>query len=233
MPKVYGVEHILYLVFVVVIYFIGFWLIKKYVKNEDAVKKMVRIIGLLLFLSILWNRLSIAILRDGWNSFIPGTFCGATSLALSISALTLRKDHPVFHCVVYVGLLGGLLTIIYPDFIGQDSSFFYPMTISGVWHHTVMLFLAIVMIWKGYIIPKLRKWVYLALGLCVYMTFGIFLITVLGYGDAMYIYYPILEGTPLNWIVLGLIFFVYHAIFLGVFEYFRKRKTEDYKKVNL
>lgn len=227
MPEVYGIEHLLYLGFVGVIYFIGFWWIKKYVHTEEEVKKVVRLLGFLLLLSILWNRISIAFLRDGWNSLLPGTFCGASSLALSISALTLKKDHPVFHSVAYVGLLGGLLTIFYPDFIGQASSFFYPMTVSGLWHHTVMVFLAIVMIWKGYFIPTFKKWSYLILGLCVYMTFGVFLITVLGYNDAMYIYHPILSGTPLNWIVLGILFLIYHTIFLSVFEYFRRKKSNN------
>lgn len=224
MPHVYGIEHFLYLFVVLILYTLGFYFIKKYIKTEKQVSFVIKAIGVLLLLSIIWNRISIAILRDGWDNLLPATFCGATSLALSLSAIFLRKDHPVFHSVAFIGFLGGLITLIYPDFIGQSDSIFYPMTISGLWHHTVMVFLVLVMIWKGYLVPTKKKWYLLPLGLAVYMMYGIFLITELGYNDAMYIYEPILEGTKLNWFVLGVIFLPYHFIFVSGFDYFRSRK---------
>lgn len=221
MPQVYGLEHFLYLFTVFSIYAVGFYLIHKYIKTEKQVTWLIKGIGLVLFLAIMWNRISVSALRDGWAHFIPSTFCGFSSLALSLGAITLKKDHPFFHSVAFVGLLGGLLTTFYPDFIGQSDSIFYPMTISGLVHHSVMVFLVIVMIQTKFLIPTKKKWVYLPLGLSLYMTFGLFQITVLGYNDAMYIYHPILEGTPLNWFVLGMIFLPYHFIFVSVFDYFR------------
>jgi magnesium-transporting ATPase (P-type) len=224
MPKVFGWEHFTYLFVVIFLMVLGFIWIQKHIKTEEQIAKTIKVIGLMLFLAIVWNRVSVAYLRDGFQSILPGTFCGATSLALSISAMLFKKDHIVFHCLGFIGLLGGLLTLVYPDYIGQSSSIFYPMTISGLVHHTVMVFLVLVMFQTEFLKPTLKKFYALPFGLCVYMTYGIFLISVLGYHDAMYIYEPILEGTPLNWIVLGLIYLPLHFIFLGAWGILSNRK---------
>jgi hypothetical protein len=229
MPQIFGIEHILYLLVTFVMITGLTILIQKKAHTEKQKETAIKLIGVGLLLAILWNRTSISFLRNGWISFLPGTFCGASSFALAIAVLVCKKNSPVFHSVAYTGLLGSILTIVYPDFIGQDVSFFYPMTISGLVHHTITFFLVFIMIRTGYLKPELKKWVLLPLGLSVYMVYGLFLITVLGYGDAMYIYHPILEGTILDWDVLGAIFLVLHGGFLVMWEFLEKRflnKTE-------
>lgn len=226
MPEVFGWEHFTYLIVVVVIMTVLLFLIKKYVKEEKEIEKIVRWAGVLLFAAIAWNRLSICLLRDGWGNLLPGSFCGATSLILSISAISFKKNSAIFHCIAYMGLLGGLLTLIYPDFIGQADSIWYPMTISGLMHHTIMTFLVLLMLLTGYLKPELKKWYLLPLGVCVYMTYGLFLITMLDYGDAMHIFSPILDGTNLDWFHLGLIYLPVHAVSLLAWEFFSKRKMK-------
>jgi hypothetical protein len=228
MPEIYGIEHILYLIVVFSMMAIAFILIRKKVKTETGLDRTIRITGGLLLACIVWNRLSIAWLRDGWDSLIPGSFCGLTSLVFSLATLIFRKNSPVFHCLVYCGLLGGTLTLAYPDFIGQADSIWYPMTISGLAHHTVMLFLAILMIRTGWMKPELKKWPILPIGLSFYMSFGLFLITYLGYGDAIHIYTPILEDTPLDWLILGILFLGLVAIFLFVWDRLEKKQRIHY-----
>ena len=227
MPQIYGIEHILYLLVTISIMTALTILIDKKVHTTKQKEVTVKLIGVALLLAILWNRTSIAILRNGISSFLPGTFCGASSFALAIAVLICKKDSPVFHSVAYTGLLGSILTLVYPDFIGQDVSFFYPMTISGLVHHTVTFFLVLIMIRTGYLKPELKKWHLLPLGLSVYMVYGLFLITVLGYGDAMYIYQPILEGTILDWDVLGAIFLALHLVFLVIWDLIMKRRNKE------
>jgi len=232
MPHVYGPEHFIYLATVIILMAGGFWLIHHYVKTEKQIRLVIRITGGLLLLMIVWNRISIAVLRDGFGELLPGSFCGTSSLALALSALFLKKDHPVFHCVAFIGLLGGLITLAYPDFIGQADSIFYPMTISGLAHHTVMVFLALVMITTGYVKPKLSKWYMSFLGLSLYLTYGLFLVQVFNYGDAMYIEEPILEGTGMYWYVLALIYLPFHAIFLSVWQLVDEKRHIGYCLVN-
>lgn len=227
MPHVYGLEHFLYLGFTFLWMGLGFWWIHRHIHTDKQIEWTIRILGVILFLAIMWNRISVCSLRDGFQFFIPSTFCGMSSLLLSISAMTLKKNHPAFHAIAYVGLLGGLLTTFYPDFIGQSTSIFYPMTISGLIHHAIMVFLVLVMFQTKWLVPSMKKWFYLPLGLSLYMTIGLFQITIMGYANAMYIYEPILEGTPLNWFWLGMIFLPYHAVFLWVWETIRKRQLRS------
>ncbi|MBN2503830.1 MAG: YwaF family protein [Bacilli bacterium] len=224
MPQVFGPEHIIYLLISIALMIGATYWIRRNVHTEKGMINTIKIIGLMLLVAILWNRTSIALLRDGFRSFLPGTFCGASSLALALSVLVAKKNSPIFHSVAYTGLLGSILTLVYPDFIGQDQSFFYPMTISGLVHHTVMFYLIIVMLMTGYLKPELKKWHLLPLGLSIYMVYGLFLITVVGYGDAMYIFHPILEGTILDWDVMGVLFLALHAIFLIVWEFTMKNR---------
>lgn len=223
-PKIFGIEHILYLIVSLSVMFIGFVLIKKFINSEKKLRWLIRGLGFCLFAAIVWNRTTINWGREVFfASFLPSSFCGATSLFLAIAAMTLKKNHAVFHCLVYVGLLGGLITFFYPEFIGQNESFFYPMTISGLVHHTVTIFLTIVMVFTGYVQPEFKKWHYLFIGLSMYMCYGLFLITVLGYGDATHIYKPLLSGTPLNWLVLGILMLPIHLSLLwGWSVLFRK-----------
>ncbi|MFA6375282.1 MAG: hypothetical protein WCY04_03545 [Bacilli bacterium] len=226
-PRIFGIEHILYLFVCILLMSLFLILIKKYIHSEKKLNILIRALGFILFIAIMWNRISININKENFFAgFLPGSFCGATSLFLSIAAMVLKKNHAAFYCLIYVGLLGGLVTIFYPDFIGQAESFFYPMTISGLVHHTVMVFLIMIMIFSGYVQPDLNKWYYLFLGLALYMCYGLLLITVLGYGDAMHIYTPLLEGTALNWIVLGLLFLPIHLGFLICWRYIVRKKPQ-------
>jgi hypothetical protein len=225
MPEVFGWEHFLYLAVVIPVMAAGLWWVKRHLRDERRVDMAVKIVGFVLLGAIIWNRLSVAILRSGFNAILPGTFCGTSSMLLSASAIVFKRNHPVFHSIAYTGLLGGLLTLIYPEFIGQAPSVFYPMTISAMVHHTIMVFLVAMMLMTGFLRPELKKWFILPLGLCVYMSYGLFLITVLGYADAMYIHEPILEGTILDWFVLGMMFLAAHALALFVWDRIHKKRS--------
>ncbi|MCF7932989.1 MAG: hypothetical protein K9K93_07460 [Acholeplasmataceae bacterium] len=224
MPDIFGIEHMLYLlVSITLMILLSRWIIKM-AKDEKKIILVIRIIGAVLFVAIMWNRTSIALTKGSFSGFLPGSFCGASSLFLSLGAMTLKKDSPFFHSVAFVGLYGGLTTLIYPDFIGQSDSIFYPMTISGLVHHTVMVFLVIMMFRLGFVKPMLKKWHLFPIGLSFYMIYGLVLISELGYGDAMHINTPILSGTPLNWFVLGWIVLALHGGVLYAYDTIRDRR---------
>ncbi|MFP4187483.1 MAG: hypothetical protein ACLFSU_04845, partial [Acholeplasmataceae bacterium] len=214
MPKIYGTEHILYLLISVILAVILYRFIISRIPDERSSSRIIRILGLFLLAAIIWNRLSITLDDRDLSEFFPGTFCGASSLFLSLGAMTLKRNSSFFHSVAFLGLYGGMTTLIYPDFIGQSDSIFYSRTISGLVHHTIMVFLVIMMIRLGFLEPELRKWHLFPIGLSFFMIYGLFLITELGYDDAMLIHRPILSGTHLNWFVLGIMILTLHGIVL-------------------
>ncbi|TVP94360.1 MAG: hypothetical protein EA374_07040 [Acholeplasmatales bacterium] len=217
MPKVFGIEHGLYTLLTTLVMVGVLLFLRKEAKAGKLLDTWFRIGGGVLLAAIIWNRLSIAITRDNFSNLLPGSFCGASSLFLALGLLTLKRNHPFFHSVAYIGLIGGLITIIYPEFIGQGDSIFYPMTISGLVHHTLIVWFVVFMLIHGYIRPSWSMWHWYPIGLAFYMIYGLFLITVLGYDDAMLIHAPILSGTPLNWFVMGWLVLLVHGVFMLIY----------------
>ena len=233
MPKVYGWEHLTYLAVCVVLAVVSIFLIKKYVKSEKTLTLIVKILGGVLFACIAWNRISLSISHKNAMRLLPDTFCGISSLILSLTMMIGKRDNRVLHFICYLGFIGGLITVAYPDFIGQADSIFYSDTISGLLHHTVMLYSVIFMTITGYFVPTIKKWYVLPLGLCCVMTFGIFEISVLGFCDAMQIFSPLLPDTVFTWWFCGILLLVFSYIVMSLFEYFRvwkksrSRTTEE------
>ncbi|MDD4124392.1 MAG: YwaF family protein [Eubacteriales bacterium] len=227
MPELFGWQHLTYNAVVVILMAVGLVIIKKRIRTEKALAVTVKITAAVLLACVVWNRLSVCIMRDGFAQVLPGSFCSMSSFTFAISALFCKKDSKVFHFVLYLGLVGGIATLVYPDFIGQASYFMYPMTISGMVHHTIMVFLALLMLMTGYIKPTIKKWYCLPVGTSLFITYGLILIKAFGYGDAMSINEPLVEGTPLTFYVAGVIFLTVHALFLIVWELMQKKVASN------
>ena len=230
MPKVYGWEHFTYLAVCAVIAAAAIFFVRKYAKTEKTLSIVTRAVGGALFACILWNRISLCIKNSNALTLIPDTFCGISSLILSLAMLIGKRNNIVFHFICYLGFVGGTLTLAYPDFIGQAASVFYPPTISGLLHHTVMVFAIILMLLTKYFVPTLKRWYVLPLGLCCVMTFGIFEITALGFNDAMQIFTPLLPDTIFTWWFCGALLLPFSYIVMLLFDYFlvwRKKKIRN------
>jgi uncharacterized membrane protein YwaF len=91
MPQIYGFEHIIYLIIMISMMVVATVLIKKVVHTERQLTFVIKIVGGLLLIAILWNRWSVSYYRSGFDSFLPGSFCGASSLFFALSTLFLKK----------------------------------------------------------------------------------------------------------------------------------------------
>lgn len=226
MPKVFGTEHLLYLLVCVVVSVVSLILIKKFVKTKKQKTILVKVMGVALFIAIMCNRFACC----GWvfdiENFFPTTFCGTTSIIFSLTLIFAKPDSSLMQFVSSCAFFGGILTLIYPDFIGQNQSIFFGKTITGLLHHTLMVYNFILILLLGYYKPTLKKWQALPLGLCVYMTYGIFNITILGHSDSMQIYKPLLEGTPFTWFFTGILFILLYTMFLVVYELCAYKKED-------
>ena len=223
-PQIFGWQHLTFLAIFIVISVISLYFIKRYAKSTKTQDIIVRCVGVLLFACILWNRISIAIRNGNALILIPDTFCGLSSLVLSLAVIFGKRNNNVLHFVLYVAFVGDLLTLCYPDFIEQNASFFYNPTISGLLHHAVGLYLCILLGLIGWFIPNYKKWPNLVIGFMAYITFGTFLIHVLNFGSAFYINSPILDGTPLTVWVIAPVFGVGYALYMVALELLRRRK---------
>ena len=232
--NLYDLQHILYIVITAILTVVGLILIKKFCKSQ---KLAILIAAAALLVVFIWNRLSLAIVEKDALKLLPYSFCSLTSLLLSVLTLSMKnRNHPVFHCVLYLAILGPILTFIYPAFvIGIDASIFGMRTISGMLHHSLALFLAILLLMFGEFKPDWRKWWCLTLGLCVYATFGFFEIRALGFSNAMDLNAPFIPGTFFWWYVVGPMVAIGIPLIVFCYEQIHKKlkKTVDIEKSKL
>ncbi len=233
---VYGISHIIYMVLCILLFLVSLICIKKYVKEEKTINKIIKTTALVLLIMIILNRISVTYYdvvvnkRDGytWLNLIPNSFCGLSSLVLSLSVLFLKKDNKILHCISYLGFLGGFLTFFYPDFL-DTQSFFDIRSITGLLHHTIMVYLIVLMILTKYFVPSLKKWHIYPIGMCIIMTFAIFLKDALGFSKSFQINEPLLKSSPVltSWYIVGIISIILQILFIFIYEHLNNKKGEQ------
>lgn len=224
--EVFGIEHFIYIGITAALAGGGLLFAKKYVKSERGQAIVLKSLALLLFISILANRLS-QVFRYGtvrWEQIIPDSYCGMTSLVLSLAVLFGKKDNNVLHFVWILGLFGGIATVIYPAFIGQGPTVFYLPTISGLLHHSLCATVVVAVLLFGHMRITYKKWYCTLFGFTCYLTVGAFLIGCLGLSDAFHIYTPLFDGSPLTTWFMAPIYAICYALILFIIEAVRKRK---------
>lgn len=226
---VFGGVHIIYLLITLPLSALGLYLAKKYAKTEKTQKIVLKSIAVMLFIWILLNRLSQVFRYSNvrWEQIIPDSFCGMTSLVLSLAVLFGKKDNVVYHFVWSLGLVGSVITIFYPTFLNQGSSVFYLPTISGLLHHSLTLVMILALFLFNQIHVTYKKWYCTFFGFTAYLTLGAFQMAVFGFADSFHIVEPMLDGTPLTAWVIAPIYAICYAIALLAFELVRKHRKSN------
>ena len=235
-PKIFGWEHLTFLAVFVAVMVVALILVKKFAKTVKTQNIIVKCVALILFITVVWNRISLAVLKNNPAMLIPNTFCGMSNLVLSLAVLFGGRNNNVLHFVFYFAIVGGFVTLIYPDFLENYPTFFHTVTTSGLLHHALSFFLCLLLELVGYFSPNYKKWPNLVIGFMAYMTVGAFLIFVLDVNSAFYINRPCIPGTPLTVWVLIPIFAGVYALYMTCHELIRrhlknrkKNKEADFK----
>ena len=230
-PQIWGWQHIVYMAIFLTLTIVGLIFAKKFAKSEKSQKIIIKSLGLALLIAIIANRVSIVYKTEvpEWSWIVPDSFCGMSSLVLSLGILLGKKDNYVLHFVWLIALAGGIITFFYPEFIDQNISFFYIPTITGLLHHTLSWITVVTIIAFDYLHITYKKWYCTLWGFTSYLSVGAFIISVLGHGDAFSIFNPILSGTPFTFWVCVPIYVAVYAILLGVFYLIDKKRM---KKLN-
>jgi hypothetical protein len=228
MPAVvFGKEHWIYLAIFVLFSLVILMLGKKYAKCERSQAIFLKSLALALFATILMNRLSQVFRYDmiRWEQIIPDSFCGMSSLVLSLAVLLGKKKNPVLHFVWFLALIGGMITMAYPSFLEQGPTIFYLPTISGLLHHSFAIIMVVALLLFDQIQITYKKWYYSIFGFTCYLTVGAFLMSVFHVSDAFHIVEPMLSGTPLTVWVVAPIYAVGYGSVLAIIELVRRKKS--------
>lgn len=222
-PKIFGTEHIIYMVISFILTALAIVLIKKFCKSEKSQTLAVKISGAVLLFSILLNRYFCTICWKG-EPFLPASLCGTISLVFGVLAIVCKKDSMPLHFISYTAILACLIATVYPNYIGQGPTIFYSATITSLIHHSLSFYLALLIFVLGYVTPDLKKWHAWPLGYFAFVTYGLYNVKILNRAS-MNINSPIIAGTPFNWFYLGLIFICAYTVFLIVFDICKNKKN--------
>lgn len=222
-PKVYGWQHLTFLAIIIVVFVATILLIKFFAKTEKQKTIAIKVIAGSLLVAVLINRISLAVRYHSFWNFFPDTYCGMTSLVLALVVLFGKANNKAYHFLWYMGLIGGLATMFAPDFLGQNESFLYLPTISGMIHHSLLLLLIFVMCQIGWFRPSLKMWRYFPIGLSIYTLIGLFEMDVFGWDNAMVVAKPLVSGTFLTWWVVLLGGSAVLFVFLILYEFLDKK----------
>lgn len=218
-PQLFGIEHILYIIISTIVGSAILILSYKYAQGEKERTFVLKGLALLLFIAIMTNRLSQVFCwgSPDYKEIIPESFCGMTSLVLSLAVLFGKKDNNVLHFVWLLGLFGGIATVIYATFLPQGATIFFLPTISGLLHHSLSATLVVALLMFKQIDITYKKWYCTFFGFTCYLTLGAFLMQTFDLSDAFHIAEPLLPNTPLTaWVMAPMYAAAYAAILFGV-----------------
>ncbi len=217
--EIFGIEHLIYVLVFLAILTAVIILVKKFIKTEKAESVLVKCAGVLLLASILFNRISEAVYYNNILDVLPDTFCSFSSTVMGFGMLIFKKQSKFYHFVCYLAFVGTVAAHIYPTFLPQSDTIWYPPAISSFMHHSTSLICVVILFMTKYFTPTLKKWYCLPLGACCAMTYGIFMITCVGMEDAMQIFTPLVEGTILTWYFTAFLFLIGSYTIMFLFDY--------------
>lgn len=225
--QLFGKEHFLYIFITTALAIATLLLAKRFARQEASQKAVLRILALLLLAAILTNRLSQVFRYEEvrWYCIIPDSFCGMTSLVLSLAVLFGKKNNAVYHFVWLLGLFGSIATVIYATFLGQGPTIFYLPTISGLLHHSLSATLIVALFMWRQIDITYKKWYCTFFGFTAYLTLGAFLMQTFPISDAFHIAEPLLPDTPLTAWVMAPMYAAAYALILFIVEMVKRRRS--------
>ena len=226
--EVFGAVHLIYLLITIPLSCLGIFLAKRFARSEKSQKIILKSSATLLLVWILINRLSQVYRYSEirWEQIIPDSFCGMTSLVLSLAVLFGKRDNAVYHFTWFLGLIGALITVFNPTFLSQGPTIFYLPTISGLLHHSICLVVVVMLLVFKQIDITYKKWYCTLFGFTAYLTVGAFQMSVFGFSDSFHIVEPILSGTPLTAWVMAPMYAVGYGILLLFIELICRRNMK-------
>lgn len=231
LPKLFGVEHLVYLAIVVVLVTGGGILVGKFVKKEKTVDIIIIVSAALLLAAITTARISLVYWDlhyvpepadreyNSWWCLFPDSFCSFASFAMSISLLINRKkSNWSIQGLIYFAIVGAVITFACPAFITKRP-FFTVRTQFGLLHHLLLLWISTILIIKNRFRPNPFQWFVQPAIFAVCMLLGVIEIWVIGYKDSMCILKPLISQLEFTkWWGNGIFYIVCNLV--SAFSYF-------------
>lgn len=230
MEDIFCWQHIVYLLisiaFVIGMIFLVRYLCRNNVKNKKYYVFAFAIVTLIIMLVnkfAIWDKYD-----NNWKVFVPGSFCSTLAIYGPLVMLLTKPNSRAFNFAIFAQALGGLLTMVYPEFMLGKNNFFDLVDFTGLLFHTMMFLNFVFVLGIGYFKPSMKNWSSFVWGLIAMVPFILFTTQVFGVGEDMYLTRPAVEGTMLYWWVIGILAIIIYTIFLLIYEQFAYKKEERF-----
>lgn len=216
--EIYGLEHIIYLV-ISLILIIGLTIVFKFFIPKEKMFIVMKVLSAISLVLIIINRIVVANSRNkDFVSFLPDTYCSMMGFVLPIVVLIFKPTTKTFQYAIFAGMIGGLLTLFYPDFLVYFDNIFNIHPFTGLLYHTFMFFIFIVAISTGYFKPSFKNWSSLPIGLAFMVVVGAFGNSALNQSNNMYLNAPLISDSILTWWFVGILFLILYTLILQIYE---------------
>ncbi|MEG2917450.1 MAG: YwaF family protein [Clostridium sp.] len=215
-PEIYGWQHLTFEAIFIIFLLVSLFYIKRFV-DEKYYVYIIKIFAVVnLFFAILC-RFSIFNFQLDIR-ILPDSFCSVSSFLTAFCLLFSKKDSKILQFALFAGVIGGVVTNAYPEFVPNHEVFFNIETISSLLFHSGMVYLFIMTITLGYFKPTMKKWGAFPCGLYFYFLWGGLSNTYIGQVNAMYLNEPLMQGTIFNCYVTGVMLVIVYTTFIYVYE---------------
>ena len=216
--EVFGTQHLIYFI-VAIVLMIALTVIFKIFIPKDKMFIVMKVIASISLILIVIYRIVVSKSRSSsFIDFLPDTFCSMMGFILPIVVLIFKPNTKIFQYAMFSGMIGGILTLVYPDFLVYFDSILNIHPFTGMLYHTLMLFMFILSIVTGYFKPTFKNWVALPIGLAFMVVAGEFGNTVLGQTNNMYLNSPLIKDTVFTWWFVGILFILLYTIIIQIYE---------------
>jgi len=200
---VFGMEHMTYFAVSNIVGIAALVLVLKFCRSDKSQNTALLVTAGLLLAAAVIHRFILAFHPGsapygGWQYLIPSSFCSVTATAFGTTVLLIRnKNHPVFHCLMYMAFIGPVIVKFYPDWLFRDG-LSHPATVVALIHHSLSFYLCMAIVFMGKWRPNIRLWYAAYLGTAMYILLGHFLVQALDLYASMGIWFRISDYVYIN-----------------------------------
>ena len=91
-----------------------------------------------------------------WLHVIPTTWCSLCGILYFVTVVFLKKKDKMLHFVGFLGLLGGLMCVLFPNFL-SEIPFFNVRSFPSLIYHALMVILTLFLIQVKVFKPTFKK----------------------------------------------------------------------------
>ena len=234
----YNLPHILFLMVFVIITVVQSLLLYKKTPSEKCKKIYTFILSIVIIIGVILTRVSVTVHNTinnidnyKWYYFVPDTWCSLNGIMYALNILAFKRNKNMLHFTAFLGFLGGVMAIFFPNFL-QEIAFFDVRSFPSFLYHACMILLSLFLIQSHDLVPTLSKSYFFVIGMIIYMLIGAFEKNVMHMPYPMQLDQPFFTKTPFltqltSWYTVILGQFIFVIITCLIFDLLSKKKKDS------